>query len=70
MAIGQTCVFHSRRTACDGCVRSDQACPQLSLCGSSRPRLVSVSVSFTPGRRRPLVVAEIVFAQLADGDGR
>jgi len=27
-------------------------------------------VSFTPVRRRPLVVAEIVFAQLADGDGR
>src|SRR5215469_10264495 len=38
--------------------------------GSSRPRLVSVLVSFTPVRHRSPVVALIVFAQartLADG---
>jgi hypothetical protein len=57
-------------TACDDCARSDQARPPARRRGSSRPRLVSVLVSFTPVRHRSPVVALTVFAQATDADGR
>ena len=38
--------------------------------GSSKPRLVSVLVSFTPVRHRSPVVALVVFAQATDAGGR